>query len=314
MIKNGCLRRISLATFALVLVLLGIYLFPQNDIKFKTETIHQKVNTQNIYLIDKNNYVATIKTNIDNYSSLEDKAYEVIEALTKDSNKSKFIPSSFSPSINKNTKINNINIDEGLISVDFNQMPFDDSIINEEKTIESIVFSLTEISGIDKVLIKVNGEIMDKLPSSGKILNYPLTRSIGINRKSNINSFDETIDVTTYFINYDSDNNPYFIPVTLTTSGNKEKIEVIIEELSGKDNIDPNLKTYLEAGTILKNYQIKNNEISLDFNTLLLNGFNKISEEVIYGLSSSIKENYHVDTVFYYVNDKKISSYTFKTT
>ena len=71
-----------------------------------------------------------------------------------------------------------------------------------------------------------------------------LNRSIGINKRIKSNSFKNTQDVTTYFLSHNKDNK-YFIPVTLTTDSQSEKIEIIIKELESKDNIDQNLSTYL---------------------------------------------------------------------
>jgi len=311
MIKNASIRRIIVATFSLLLVVLTIYLFPQNEVKIPSKTIHKKVATQSIYLLDNNNYVAMSKITIDQKESKKI-AYEIIDSLIKGTTKNKYIPDGFRSPINELTKVNSIEIDEDLVIIDFSSTPFLKNGEFEEKTIEAIVFSLTEIKGINKVLIKVNGEILEKLPSSGKIINNPLTRKIGINHKVKLNSLFNSQDVTTYFINYNN-NEPYYIPVTLTTDNRKEKIEIIIEELSGKDNIDPNLKTYLEAGTILKNYEIIDNEISLEFNNVLLNGLNEISEEVIYGLSMSIKENYDLDKVVFSIDNHEISSFDIKT-
>ena len=157
----------------------------------------------------------------------------------------------------------------------------------------------------------INGNNLNKLPISGKNIPNILSRSIGINRKIKANSFKNTQDVTTYFIN-EINNNKYYIPVTLTTDNKGEKIEIIIKELEAKDNIDKNLSTYISAGTILQNYQILENEFNMEFNSLILNGLDNISEEVIYGLALSIKDNYDIDKISIDVNNKQILAYALK--
>ena len=98
----------------------------------------------------------------------------------------------------------------------------------------------------------------------------------------------------------------------MTTDNNSEKIEIIIKELEAKDNIDKNLSTYISAGTILQNYQILENEFNMEFNDLIFNGLDNISEETIYGLALSIKDNYGINKISIDVNNKQIMAYTLK--
>lgn len=310
MIKKGALRRIFVATIALLLVAVALYIFPENEVKIPTKTIHKKVNTSGVYLIDHNNYVARTNININSVDK-EKIATELIEALIVGTNKNKYLPNGFSSYINNNVKINSITIDNDLIIVDFNDYLFKDNQDHDEKIIEMIVYTLTEIEGINKVQILINGEVLDRLPSSNNPLPLYLSRDIGINHKSLISDFKNTKDVTTYFKST-FDGLSYYVPVTFTLNSDDEKVEIIINQLSGKDYIDDNLSTYISAGTLLKNYQILEDEITLDFNNVIFNGFNKIDEEVMYGISLSIYDNYNISNVSFEVDSKKIDSYVLK--
>ncbi len=303
MLKKGSFRRIIVASFALIIVLVSIYIFPKNEIKVPTKTIYKKAKTSAIYLIDKNNYVSRTYINI-NKESKENIAKELIEALINGSNKNKYLPLGFTSYISNSTTLNGLKIENDLITIDFNDNLFKNNEGHEEKIIESIVYTLTEIDGINRVKILINGEPLIRIPNINKVLPEVLTRDIGINHKSMINSFKDTKSVTAYFINSYNDTN-YYIPITFTVNSEKEKIEVIINELSGKDYIDDNLSTYIIAGTELKNYEILENEINLEFNNLIFNGFNEIDEEVMYGITYSVKDTYNVDTVR--INNKTIN-------
>ncbi|MBR5662565.1 MAG: GerMN domain-containing protein [Bacilli bacterium] len=310
MIKNGAFRRILVASFALLITIISIYLFPKDEVKIPSKTIYKKAMTSAIYLIDKNNYVARTTINID-ATEKEAKAIELINALINGTNKNKYLPSGFTTYIPPGTVINKVSIEEDTITIDFNENFLNIKNLEEEKMIESLVYTLTEIDGIKNVKILINGNNLNKLPISGKNIPNILSRSIGINRKIKANSFKNTQDVTTYFIN-EINNNKYYIPVTLTTDNKGEKIEIIIKELEAKDNIDKNLSTYISAGTILQNYQILENEFNMEFNSLILNGLDNISEEVIYGLALSIKDNYDIDKISIDVNNKQILAYALK--
>ena len=310
MIKNGALRRIIVASFALVVVILSVYLFPKNEVKIPSKTIYKRVNTCAIYLLDKNDYVSRTTINID-AKEKEAKAIELINALINGTNKNKYLPNGFSSYIPSGTLINNLSIKDDLITINFNKNFLNIKDLREEKMIESLVYTLTEIEGIKYVKILVDDKELTKLPISGKNIPSILDRSIGINRKIKSSSFKNTQDVTTFFISSDT-NGTYYIPVTLTTDLTDEKIEIIIKELESKDNIDDNLSTYIATGTILQNYQILENEFNLEFNNLIFNGLDHINETTVYGLALSIKENYDIDKISIDVGNKQIKSYILK--
>lgn len=310
MIKNGSFRRIIVASFALVIVLLSIYLFPKNEVKIPSKTTYTKASTGAIYLIDKNNYVARTTINID-ASEKEAKAIELINALINGTNKNRYLPDGFISYIPSGTILNKISIDKDLITVDFNERFLDSKNFNEEKMIESLVFTLTEIDGIKKVKLLINGNSLTKLPVSGKNIPEVLDRSIGINKKIKSSTFKNTQNVITYFIS-DNKQNRYYVPITFITDSNKEKIEVIINELESKDNIDSNLSTYITAGVSMQNYQILENEFNMEFNNLIFNDLNDIDEEVVYGLALSIRDNYDIDKISIDVENKQVKSYNLK--
>lgn len=310
MIKNSSLRRIMVASFALVVVILSVYLFPKNEVKIPSKTIYKRVNTCAIYLLDKNDYVSRTTINID-AKEKEAKAIELINALINGTNKNKYLPEGFSSYIPNGTLINDLSIKDDLITINFNKNFLNIKNLREEKMIESLVYTLTEIDGIKYVKILVDDEELTKLPISGKNIPPILDRSIGINRKIKSNSFKNTQDVTTFFIN-NYTNTTYYIPVTITTDKINEKIEIIIKELESKDNIDSNLSTYIATGTVLQNYQILENEFNLEFNNLIFNSFGDIDEDVVYGLALSIKENYDIDKISIDVGNKQIKSYALK--
>ena len=309
MLKMSSIRRIIIASFALIIVIVSLYLFPKKELTTLHKNGYKRVLTSSIYLIDKNDYVARTNINVDSKSK-EGIAIELINALINGSSKNKYLPDGFKSYIPVETKINKISINGDLIIINFNEKILNIKT-NEEKMIESIVYTLTEIDGINRVQILINGEILTKLPISGKHLPSILDRSIGINKLVKTNSFKHTQDVTTYFINT-SASNTYYIPVTIITDDPREKIEIIIKELESKDNIDSNLSTYISAGTVLENYHILENEFNMEFNSLIFNGLNDISEEVIYGLALSIKDNYDINKISIDVNSKQIKSYVLK--
>ena len=64
MIKNGSIRRIAIASIALFITFIALYIFPKKSFHIPSKTIYKKAKTSAIYLIDPHNYVARTYINI----------------------------------------------------------------------------------------------------------------------------------------------------------------------------------------------------------------------------------------------------------
>lgn len=296
MIKNSSYRRILIASLSLLLAFFIINIFPKEKNKIKSETIYENPDTSSIFLIDKNNYVAKTNIIVNNKNDKIELAKELVNALINGTNKNKYLPDGFISFVPEKTVLEDIKLSDNIIELYFNKEFINISIGNEEKMIESIVFTLTDIQDIKGVKIYVENNPLDYLPNTKVHLDPVLTRKMGINKKSKFNNYKNTKDITAYFLS-SSLGEKYYIPITFTTDSNEEKIEILIKELKSSENIDKNLKTYLSANVALKNYEILENEVNVEFNNYIFNQFHKIDEEVAYALSMSIKDTYNVNRV-----------------
>ena len=179
--------------------------------------------------------------------------------------------------------------------------------------IEAIVYSLTSLDNIKYVSIYVEGSILNKLPNSNKKLPTLLDRSIGINKEYNINNINNTTKTTIYYLSKYNDYY-YYVPVTKIDNSDISKIEIIIKELTSSKLLNTNLISYLNNNTELLSYNETDKSLLLNFNENILEDINtnNILEEVSYSINLSIKDNYDVDSVIYYVNDKVVSTFNIK--
>lgn len=310
MLRNCAYRKIVIAT--LTLIILGLLYFFPDDNKEKY-SINQSlsyidVSTNPIYLIDNNEYVA--RTNI---IKSEDEplklAKEILESLIIGSNKSEYIPEGFKAIIPMNTKIINISLESGLLKIDFSKEFLNIEKNMEEKMLEAIIYSMTEIDNIDSIMIFVNGEILDKLPHSKKNLPNILDRSYGINKIYDLTSFKNISKVTSYYLSKYKDNY-YYVPVTKVSNDNKEKIEIIIEQLKTAPINQTNLISFLATNAELTEYEILENSVNLSFNNYVFDNFDDktILEEVKYSIGLSIQDTYQVSSVTFNVDGEEITS------
>lgn len=308
MLKRKALRKIFISLSCILLI--GIlYLFPDKNEPIKTN-ITKNNNTNIIYLVDNNNYVSRVSTILTS-TKLEDKIKEIINILTIGSNN--YIREGFTKVIPKNTKLISISIENNLVKLNFSKELLNVSLENEEKMIESIVYSITSLDNIKYVSLYVEGNILNKLPKSNKNMNTILDRGIGVNKEFNITNVNNISKTTIYYMSKYNDYY-YYVPVTKIDNNDKNKIEIIIKELTGNKLLNTNLISYLNSNTELLSYNETDKTLLLNFNEGILEDINtnNILEEVSYSINLSIKDNYNVDEVLYYVNNKIISTFNLK--
>ena len=308
--KNICVA------FACLLTLLILYLFPKTNEKLNTyvpKTIYSVSSISDVlYTIDTKNYVSRINISLKN-KDVKNKALEIINYLTIGSNESELLPEGFYPVIPKDTKVINYELKDKIFSINFSKEFLNYKKDMEEKIIESLIYSLTDLKNISGIIIKVENNILSKLPYSNEKIYYPLDRSYGINKHYDIYNLKDTSKTTIYYI---SKNNSlyYFIPVTKISNDQSDKIEIIIKELTSNNTYDTNLMSYLNSTTTLKKYELLDKNLKLDFNNAILSSVTNddMLEEVTYAINLSIKNNYDVESVSYTVDNKKIATFDLK--
>ena len=309
MLKRMYLKKILVSSIALFAFFL-IYFIPNNKNEFKIsqelEYVNKEIITHDIYLLDKNNYLAKCEIPI-NSENIKDISKELITALIEEDEMSDKIPSGFKAILPSNTKVLSIEYKDNLIKINFSKDLFDTNIDMEEKELESIIYTLTSIDGVDKVIILIEGNILTKLPLSNINLPSSLDRSYGINKEYNINNNKNISKTTVYYINKYNDLE-YYVPVTKISNDSRNKIEIIVDELGSKSLYKTNLMSYLNSNTKVLSVNEQDNILTVDFNDYIFNDIDtkEVLEEVIYTINLSIKDNYSVKEVILRVNNEEI--------
>lgn len=311
MIKKSATKRIIIASIAL-LILLITYMFPATN---GSNNINQSLsyiepNKTTIYLVDNTNMVARVKTITKENKDTIKKAREIINALIINSQASKYNPSGFKAIIPEGTKILSISLSENILKINFNEKFLNIDKNNEEKMLEALIYSLTEISDIKGIMIFVNNNILEELPNSKTKLPDVLDRKYGINKIYEIDDIKNTSATTIYYLS-EYENTKYYTPVTFINNDSEDKIEVIIEKLKSSPINQTNLMSYLASNAELLDYEINENTVSLTFNNYIFEEFSNkdILEEVKYTIGLSIKDNYAVDEVVFNANNEKIANF-----
>lgn len=308
MLKRSALRRLIVAALALF-VLLIIYLFPTETNNIEKEITYYDVEKSNIYLLDRYNYVARTEIVIQE-SDVIKKAKEILEALRVNSKYKDYLLNGFYQIIPEKTKILDISYDNNLLKVSFSKELLNIEKNLEEKMIEAIVFSLTEIKGVEKIMIFVEEEQLQKLPKTNKTLPQVLTREFGINKEYNINSLKDVVSTTTYYVSK-YDNNIYYVPITNYINSDLNKVKIIVDNLQTSPTRQTNLMSFLSSNASLLDYEIQENIAKLTWNNYIFNDItNKnILEEVKYSIYLSLQDTLNIEEVVFINNDKEILNF-----
>jgi germination protein M len=303
MLKNSIKKKLTISLLSLII--LGIiYLLPSKQ--YYQENINYNNNVNYIYLLKQDKYLIRT-TSLSNNSDLIAKAKEIINALTIGSNNHNYLNKELKQLIPENTKLIDITFKDSLLKLNFSRNILKVTAKSEEKMLEAIIYSLTEIPEVKQIMIFIEGELLQNLPNSKQPLPQILTRQYGINKIYNLTNLDNIDKMTIYyFIKY---NNSYTaVPVTIFTNNSNDKVEVIIKNLKSSLVYQTDLVSFLSDNAKLLDYEITESQIKLNFNTSLLDNFynDSLVEEVKYAISTSLKDSLNLTDVNILVNGQAI--------
>ena len=299
MIKKYTINKICVTSVSLFLILM-FYLVPstpESEVKID-KSIGDKKEVV-VYLMDKDYYLGRMieYASYDNIVDLVNKKLDILINGSDELN-------SFSPIIPKNTKVNSIKVDKNNIYIDFSKDILNVSKYNEELMIESIIYTITDINGIDNIYLSINKEPLKILPKSNKEIPYPLNRGYGINKKYDLDSLNNITKTTVYF-NKSYDDVEYLVPITKVMNTTSEKIDIIIEELKSIVNAQYNLNSYIPNNLEVVSHDVNDDKMNLIFNEFILDKEKLVVlEEVKYAIAQSVFDNYNVKEVVFSTEEK----------
>ena len=296
MLRKKAIRKIVITTFVLFVVL-TVYMIPTKNKKDIKE--YNFIDTKDISVYLENDYDQLTKVDFKVTNSKIEKVIEsIIKKLTISNDAT--IPKQFKQIIPSNIILKDVKVDENIAYLDFSK----DFLTIKEKDIEKIVeaicysiFNLKEINGVSIYVDKVNISNTFK-----NLIPDLITKEYGINKRYDIKSFNDLSKVTIFYLDNEDEKN-YYVPITKYVNDDREKIKIIIDELSSNYVYESNLISLLDKNSKLLNYEIKNDSMILDFNNSVFLNNEGIIEEVIY----SVFANYDVKEVVFQVEGKDIS-------
>lgn len=306
MLRTKAIRKIFLTTLTLF-ILLTVFTITnyKNENVLRTNLEIEDIaglKTNVIYLLNDEGLLVQDRVLLDG-SSVEDKIEKLLINLIEGSTCS--FADGLSKVIPKGTVVNNVMVGNKYVTIDFSKELLNVSEEKEKSMITAIVYSVMDLDDFLGVSILVEGKSLEEYPNSKEKINKILDKSIGINKNYDITSFNNINKVVIYYLENINDN-LYYVPVTKYVNDDREKINIIVEELASSYIYESNLMSFLNSNVSLIEYEEKENIMSLNFNDYLFDGNDKVLEEVLYSIAYSVFDNYDVSMVSFEVNGEII--------
>lgn len=256
----------KLLVFALPIVLVGTLLIAyivgtnkkenenkvNNPVNGETMLIKRKV-----YLKNSQGLLVPLTINIEHY---EDRTEEIKLLISKLKNNVEVQPG-FKGLLDQDVELLNVDINDSLLTLDFNES-FNKYEKNDEiRIIESLVWTCSQYRDISQIKILVNGVELTKMPVGNCPVPRVLDNKFGIN--NHVFTHKPNMDnITVYYEDVTSEELVY-VPVTIQVEKNSNQIKSIVNAL------EQDIPTYtsLKKAKVLK--QIEFNELPSILNDVL---------------------------------------------
>lgn len=306
MLKRKALRKILITTFA-VFTLFVVYLISDTDLTEELNVSPEvsyvaSLGMNDVYLLGSNHYLVKSNTLLDS-NSLEGKIKILIDYLTI--NQHSTLPVGLSGILPEGTKVLDVSAADGIVTLNLSKEVWEGDKELQERLIEGLTYSITSLEGVSGLRLQVEGIQVSEIPSTKKPLPEILNKEYGINKVYDLDHSSGVQKVTTYYLNQ-INNQKYYVPVTKYVNDSREKIDIIVENLSSSFLYESSLISLLQSDVELMNYQVEDELMLLNFNHSLFDD-EKLLEEVTYQVAYSIFDSYNVKTVLFEVEGEEFT-------
>ena len=237
-------------------------------------------NYRKVYLLDENKYLIPLSIDVSSKEHLVDEIYTVVSNLRD------LEIEGFNSVIARDVKINKIELENGILNIDFSKEFLTYQADLEEKIIESLTWSVMDFDEVNGLTISVDGVKLEQMPLNGLHLPSILNKDIGINKYHDLmNNYQNSDDIVVMYQKQINDQT-YYVPVTRRVDRQENDTMTVmraldkdISLLSGLSqieylrNMDVNKITYMDSKVsvnLSNDYLIEDNLIDSEIYELLL--------------------------------------------
>lgn len=290
-------------------ITIGAVYSSKNETKIITPLSEDTALTyRRVYTISEDEeYVVPLTISYSPIESIDEEILHVLSTLKEGSALTD--KEQYTYTISENVKINSIDIDNKVVSIDFSSDFAAYPVAKERKILESLVWTLSCFDEVDGVVLSVDGLVLEKMPVGNTPLPSILTKEIGINYYLGDNSsLYNTVNVTSFFL--DKEGN--YIPVTRRINSDRSVSSLLNNMYSslavGSGLITPKTLDYLD----IKSVETTGNDVTIEVGEAALLDELSIKEDIYELVMLTLNELNEMNvSVSFTINgeDKQVSGY-----
>ncbi len=259
-------------------------------------------NYRKVYLLDENKFLIPLSVDVSGKDYIVDEIYTVVSNLRD------LEVEGFTSVIAKDVKINRIELENGILNIDFSKefLTYQNDL--EEKIIESLTWSVLDFSEVNGLTISVEGVKLEKMPINGLKLPNVLDKSIGINKYHDmINDYNGSDNVVLLYEKVIG-NNSYYVPVTRRVVKENEEVMTIMNNIDNKIGVLSGLKQI----EVVKNlsdsiFSYSDSQVSVNLDEDFLIEDSLIDKELYEVIMVTLQYNEIESKVGFVINEESVS-------
>lgn len=267
MVKNSiCITLCALFVY-------GYFHHNQGEEIKKEVVVSDVQNYKQIVYIDQDGILVPISCPLEEYPSIQSETFELFNLMKN--------PDLFSSHVNsvipKDTHLESVIIDNGLLELHFNEL----KVSNELRFLEAIAFVFNQLEEVDGVELFVSNKKINKLPEGQIVFNAPLTNKLGINNfETAFKNIHQTKNVTVYYTK-EIEGMELYVPVSKRIDEKatfQEQLNEIVSEVSVSSTL--NKASLFESVDILDGSYLQDGHLYVNMNHFVLLDENTINSDV----------------------------------
>lgn len=242
-------------------ITLGVLTKPNNNIKVDVELAKDDV-THRVFLLSEDNVVVPVSVTLDHKLTKDEEVLDIFELLKDDK---KYESNTFKGYIPKDTKLNDIDLQDGVLTLDFTSEFEQLTNKNIRRIVEGLTYTFLDLDGVDGLRLRVDGCLTDKVGDNYTIPTL-LDKSIGINKELSVLSEMSDSEEVVMLYQRSFNNKNYYVPKSIDAKKGDNKINTIYNAIEVKPNTYLGLKKVKEYSYIdlTKAPVIDEQKVSLD--------------------------------------------------
>lgn len=275
---------------------------PKDDFIIDVVDNSNQVNRK-VYLITKNSLVVPLTVSFAKKDNLVEDVFYVMTLLRAGS---PLVKGDYQEVFSKDTKINNIKIENKVVELDVSPEFANYSASKEIRILEALVWTLTQYDEIQEVTLKVGGETLQKMPVSGTPIPAKLSKNFGINNQV----FGPTINTKNLTVFYQTvvDSKTVFVPVTKRINASDYSVASVLPQMKQNAPIYTGLITVSGIKSIEFDGEVsltEDNILEVGLGVSALIEENSVSKEIYDLIVMSFSEFETIKSVVVKVNDEE---------